>query len=83
MKSGRLKMLPEAAGRGQLAFSRPQSQFFFSQNGPTSRPIITHTDAHCLTDLLPCKRTYQSLRQRGHDYSHRALHALFYKLSSF
>ena len=28
---------------------------------------ITHTDTHCLTDLLPSKRTYQSLRQRGHD----------------
>ena len=26
---------------------------------------ITHID---LTDLLPSKRTYQSLRQRGHDY---------------
>ena len=30
---------------------------------------ITHTDTHCLTDLLPSKRTYQSLRQRGHDYT--------------
>ena len=30
---------------------------------------ITHTDIHCLTDLLPCKRTYKSLRQRGHDYT--------------
>ena len=29
---------------------------------------IAHTDTHCLTDLLPRKRTYQSLRQRGHDY---------------
>ena len=29
---------------------------------------ITATDTHCLTDLLPNKRTYQSLRQRGHDY---------------
>ena len=30
---------------------------------------ITHTDIHCLTDLLPFKRTYKSLRQRGHDYT--------------
>ena len=30
---------------------------------------ITHNDIHCLTDLLPCKRTDQSLRQRGHDYT--------------
>ena len=30
---------------------------------------ITHTGTHCLTDLLPSKRTYQSLRQRGHDYT--------------
>ena len=29
---------------------------------------ITDTDIHCLTDLLPSKRAYQSLRQRGHDY---------------
>ena len=28
----------------------------------------TDTDTHCLKDLLPSKRTYQSLRQRGHDY---------------
>ena len=38
---------------------------------------ITHIDSHCLTDLLPSKSTYQSLRRRGHDYittySHRAL----------
>ena len=32
------------------------------------RKKITATDTHCLTDLLPNKRTYQSLRQRGHDY---------------
>ena len=30
---------------------------------------ITHTDIQCLTDLPPRKRTYQSLRQRGHDYT--------------
>ena len=30
---------------------------------------ITHNDIHCLTDLLPCKHTYQSLQQRGHDYT--------------
>ena len=29
---------------------------------------ITATDTHCLTDLLPKKRTYQSLHQRGLDY---------------
>ena len=29
---------------------------------------ITATDTHCSTGLLPNKRTYQSLRQRGHDY---------------
>ena len=29
---------------------------------------ITATDTHCLTDLLPNKRTYQSLSSRGHDY---------------
>ena len=29
---------------------------------------ITATDTHCLTDLLPNERTYQSLRQHGHDY---------------
>ena len=29
---------------------------------------ITHTDTHCLTDLLLSKRTYQSLRQHGHNY---------------
>ena len=28
---------------------------------------ITHTDIHCLTDLLQSKRTYKSLRQHGHD----------------
>ena len=32
------------------------------------RKKITATDTHCLTDLLPKKRTYQSLRQRGHEY---------------
>ena len=29
---------------------------------------ITATDTHCLTDLLPNKRTDQSLSSRGHDY---------------
>ena len=29
---------------------------------------ITATDTHCLTDLLPKKRTYQSLHQRDLDY---------------
>ena len=29
---------------------------------------ITHIDSHSLTDLLPSKRAYQSLRRRGHDY---------------
>lgn len=28
---------------------------------------ITATDTHCLTDLLPNKRTYQSLSQRDQD----------------
>ena len=32
------------------------------------RKKITATDTHCLTDLLPNKRTYQSLSSRGHDY---------------
>ena len=30
---------------------------------------ITATDTHCLTDLLSKKRTYQSLHQRGLDYT--------------
>ena len=29
---------------------------------------ITATDTHCLTDLLPKKRTYQSLHQCDLDY---------------
>ena len=35
---------------------------------------ITATDTHCLTDLLPNKRTYQSLSSRGHDYMLPRIH---------
>ena len=48
---------------------------------------ITATDTHCLTDLLPKKRTYQSLHQRDLDYmlprfKSCFLNSLFLTLSS-